>query len=370
MESDLVEVKKWLLPLSWLYGIGVSFRNAMYDMGIFKSQSFPLPIISVGNITCGGTGKTPHVEYIVRLLCKKHRLAVLSRGYKRKGKGYKLASLNTPMHAIGDEPWQLRHKFRNIYVAVDENRTHGITRLCNDSNTKDVEIILLDDAYQHLSVRPGLNILLVDYHRLITNDELLPAGRLREPAENKSRANIVIVTKCPSGVTPMGFRVIQKHMDLRPYQKLFFSTLRYGSLKGLFIEEERELESIKPQESVFLLTGIATPKQMRQDLEHYTKKISMLSFPDHHAFTAGDIRKINSTFETLPHPRIAITTEKDATRLIYADGLSDELCDCLYVLPVEVEILRGEAKSFNLEITNYVLKNPRNISVAKKSNDH
>ncbi|MCD8203449.1 MAG: tetraacyldisaccharide 4'-kinase [Prevotella sp.] len=367
-ESDLVKVNRWLLPLSWLYGLAVAVRNALFDMGILKSQRFRLPVISVGNITSGGTGKTPHVEYILRLLHKKCKVAVLSRGYKRKTKGYQLARLDTPMQAIGDEPWQVRQKFRDIYVAVDNDRVQGITRLCGDEATKDVEAILLDDAYQHLYVTPGLNILLVDYHRLITNDELLPAGRLREPAENKSRANVVVVTKCPANMKPFGYRVIQKSLDLRPYQDLFFSTMRYGHLKGLFIDQERKLESIRPEESVFLLTGIALPEQMQQDIEEYSHNVTTLSFPDHHFFSPSDIRKINDRFLSLPEPRIAITTEKDASRLLFTEDLCDELCECLFVLPFEVEFLRGEGAKFNEIITSYVLEHSRNGRVAKKPN--
>ncbi len=370
MESDLVKVSKWLLPLSWLYGAGVNFRNALFEMGILQSRRFSTPVISVGNITCGGTGKTPFVEYLIRLLRKRFKVAVLSRGYKRRSDGYILASLDTPMQVIGDEPWQLRQKFRNIYVAVDKDRVRGISTLCTDSQTKDVEVVLLDDAYQHRYVEPGINILLVDYHRLITSDELLPAGRLREPAENKDRASIVVVTKCPFNITPMDYRVIQKNLDLRPYQKLFFSAIKYSSMKGLFTDNERNIESLRPEEAVLLLTCIAVPEQMRQDLGRYTRKLTSVSFPDHHYFSSDDVQEINMRFKSLPSPRVAVTTEKDATRLLRTKGLSDELCKSLYVLPVRVEILRGEAELFNNKIMNYVLKNRRNGNVAKQAAEH
>ena len=184
MEGDLIKINEWLLPVAWLYGIGVRIRNELFEMGILKSQSYDIPVISVGNITVGGTGKTPHTEYLIRLLRKKHKVAVLSRGYKRKSKGFILATPETPMPTIGDEPYQMKQKFPDVYVAVDKNRRRGIERLCDEQIAPGTEVILLDDAFQHRYVKPGINILLVDYHRLICDDKLLPAGRLREPMQS------------------------------------------------------------------------------------------------------------------------------------------------------------------------------------------
>lgn len=365
MESGLVKINKWLLPLSWLYGLGIGLRNVLFDMGLLESRAFSVPVISVGNLTVGGTGKTPHTEYILRLLSKHYRVAVLSRGYKRKSRGYRLAEADTPVETIGDEPWQMAHKFPHVYVAVDHNRCRGIQRLCSDEATRDVEVVVLDDAYQHRYVKPGVNILLVDYHRLITDDRLLPAGRLREPQESKRRAHLVIVTKCPHNIKPMDFRVIQKALNLRPYQKLYFSALRYGTMRMLFGTGERTLKSILPKEHVLLLTGIASPEQMRLDLRRYTRHITPLAFPDHHYFRPQDVEEINRRFAALPLLRLAVTTEKDATRLLNTPGLSDELRQALYVLPVEVEILRDEQQHFNENLLGYVLKNSRNSILAK-----
>ena len=224
-----------------------------------------------------------HTEYLIRLLRKKHKVAVLSRGYKRKSKGFILATSETSMPAIGDEPYQMKQKFPDVYVAVDKNRRRGIERLCDEQIAPGTEVILLDDAFQHRYVKPGINILLVDYHRLICDDKLLPAGRLREPKEGKDRANIVIVTKCPEDIKPMGFRVISKALKLYPYQKLFFSTLKYSRLIPLFGEEEYSLDELLPHKHVLLLTGIASPEQMKMDLEHYETDITPLSFGDHHS---------------------------------------------------------------------------------------
>ena len=370
MEGDLIKINEWLRPLSWLYGIGVKIRNELFDLGILKSKSYNVPIISIGNITVGGTGKTPHTEYLIRLLSPKYKVAVLSRGYKRKSKGFILADMDSSMQMIGDEPFQMKQKYPNIHVAVDKNRQRGIEKLCDNQIAPDTEVILLDDAYQHRYVKPGVNILLVDYHRLICDDELLPAGRLREPKEGKNRANIVIVTKCPSDIKPIGFRVITKALNLFPYQKLYFSTYKYGKLIGLFNEKERTLQDIQTNEHILLLTGIASPEQMRMDIEEYSKNITPLSFDDHHYFSEKDVVRINETFANMATPKLIITTEKDATRLIEIEGLSDEVKDSIFALPLEIKILQNQQESFNENISGYVLKNSRNSILAKAKDDH
>ena len=369
MEGDLVRTNEWLTPLSWLYGMGVALRNALFDMDVLESRSYKIPVICVGNLTVGGTGKTPHTEYLLRLLSPRYKVAVLSRGYKRKTSGYILATEESTVEEIGDEPWQMKQKFPDIYVAVDKNRREGIERLCDDPETCDVEVILLDDAFQHRYVKPGLSILLIDYHRMVTDDRLLPVGRLREPMESMNRANIVVVTKCPHDIKPMDYRVIQKALGLKPYQDLFFSTFRYGKLWGLFHDKERKLSSLAPEESVRLLTGIASPEQLHLDLRRHTQRITSLSYPDHHNFTPYDIRHINHVFASLPSPRIIITTEKDATRLLYMQGLSREVKESLYILPIRVDFLRDEQDMFNEKISGYVLKNSRNRFLAKNQDD-
>ena len=390
MEGDFIKINEWLRPLSWLYGIGVGFRNHMFDLGILKSRSFRLPVISIGNITVGGSGKTPHVEYLIRLLENKVRVAVLSRGYKRKSRGYVLADKDTPMPMIGDEPYQMKKKYPNVYVAVDKNRCKAIDRLTSDEETNDTDVVLLDDAYQYRYVKPGLNILLVDYHRLILYDELLPAGRLREPRSGKSRADIVIVTKCPANLKPVDYRVLTKAMNLYPYQELYFSCICYDALHQLYGTAERPLDSIL-NHHVLLLTGIASPKQMELDLTpyisgvHETPKnvgpqamvkpkpsplIHPLSFPDHHAFSRKDVRRINEAYQQLPEPRIIITTEKDASRLEQVEGLSDEVRNNIYVLPIRIQIMLGKEEHFNEKIVSYVRKNSRNSILAKSQNDH
>ena len=371
MEGDFIKINEWLLPLSWLYGIGVRLRNQMFELGILKSRSFDIPVISVGNITVGGSGKTPHVEYLINALRDKVKVAVLSRGYKRKSRGYVLAGKATTMSEIGDEPYQMKKKFPDVHVAVDKNRCHGIECITGEDETKDTDVILLDDAYQHRYVKPGINILLVDYHRLIMYDKLLPAGRLREPKNGKSRADIVIVTKCPKDLKPMEFRVITKTMNLFPYQKLYFTTLKYDDLKPVYCGEYRKLASLTAKTQVLLLTGIASPRQMMVDLEPYTSNIIPLTFADHHQFTASDIERINTMFAGMEgDDKIIITTEKDNARLSGMEGLSDEVRRNLFVLPVAVEFMLGQEEEFKENIIGYVRKNSRNSILAKAKDDN
>ena len=371
MEGDFIKINEWLLPLSWLYGIGVRLRNQMFELGILKSRSFDIPVISVGNITVGGSGKTPHVEYLINALRDKVKVAVLSRGYKRKSRGYVLAGKATTMSEIGDEPYQMKKKFPDVHVAVDKNRCHGIECITGEDETKDTDVILLDDAYQHRYVKPGINILLVDYHRLIMYDKLLPAGRLREPKNGKSRADIVIVTKCPKDLKPMEFRVITKTMNLFPYQKLYFTTLKYDDLKPVYCGEDRKQASLTAKTQVLLLTGIASPRQMMVDLEPYTSNIIPLTFADHHQFTASDIERINTMFAGMEgDDKIIITTEKDNARLFGMEGLSDEVRRNLFVLPVAVEFMLGQEEEFKENIIGYVRKNSRNSILAKAKDDN
>ncbi|MBR5655279.1 MAG: tetraacyldisaccharide 4'-kinase [Prevotella sp.] len=370
-EGDFIKVNEWLTPFSWFYGAAVRLRNQLFDFGILKSRAFNIPVIAVGNITVGGSGKTPHVEYLIRLLQDKVKVAILSRGYKRKTKGFVLADKDSTVADIGDEPFQMLQKFPDAYIAVDKDRCRGIDNLTTDSATSDVDVILLDDAFQHRYVKPGINMLLVDYHRLLIYDKLLPAGRLREPMKGKSRADIVIITKCPRDLKPMEFRVLTKTMSLYPYQDLYFTTLEYEKLKPIFADDKPSipLDDIKEQ-NVMLLTGIASPKQMMLDLQPYTDNIQSLTFGDHHNFKSKDIRLINETFEEMASPKIIITTEKDAVRLENVEGLSDEVKNNIYILPVHIKFMLEQEEDFNSKIISYVRKNSRNSILVKPKDDN
>ena len=372
MEGDHIKINRWLLPFSWLYGLAVIIRNELFELNILKTRRFDIPVISVGNITVGGSGKTPHVEYLIRLLKDKMKVAVLSRGYKRKSRGYVLAGNNTPMREIGDEPYQMKIKFPNIRVAVDKKRCEGIDRLTTDEETKDTDVILLDDAFQHRYVQPGINILLVDYHRLIIYDKLLPAGRLREPLSGKHRADIVIITKCPDTLNPIDYRVLSKAMELYPFQQLYFTKLEYCPLEPIFHKGlSMPLTEIRGK-NVLLLTGIASPRQLETDINAYTgnNALTMLSFPDHHSFTQKDIRRINEAFAGMEAPRMIITTEKDQARLMGIETLSDDVKDNIYALPIKVRFMLDKEETFNKKIISYVRKNSRNSILVKREDEH
>ena len=329
MEGDHIHINYWLLPLSWLYGLVVSIRNLMFDAGALKSKTFPLPVICVGNITVGGTGKTPHTEYLIRMLSEKHQVAVLSRGYKRQSEGYVLATPTTPMTDIGDEPYQMKHKFPQIHMAVDKDRCHGIAELMKKEVQPPTDVVIMDDAYQHRYVKAGLNILLMDYHRLIYLDKLLPAGRLRESSSGTKRADIVIVTKCPRDITPIERKGIERSLNIENWQKIFFSTYTYpDNMKGI-------------GSNPLLVTGIASPEQMIYDLQKIVPEFDVMSFPDHHHFTENDINNIR----TRAAGRTILTTEKDSTRL---HGLEN-----VKVIPIEVEFINGKEEFDNI-IRNYV----------------
>ncbi len=367
MTQENFKIKKGLLPLSFLYGLGVRIRNTLFNWGIFPSRKFPMPIICIGNLAVGGTGKTPHTELLIELLKSQYKVAVLSRGYKRDTKEYiEATSESTPL-AIGDEPCQIKSKYPDITVAVDRDRCHGIERLMAKNNPP-IEVILLDDAFQHRKVKAGLNILLTDYNRLFTEDKLLPAGRLREPAKGKDRAQMVIVTKCPEDIKPIYFNIISKHLDLYPFQDLFFSSLIYGSLTPVFPSNGlpvRKLSSIQKEEEVFLITGIASPIQLKKKLENYTQKITSLTFNDHHNFSEGDLKKMKNQFNQIQgEKKIIITTEKDAIRLKHMPEIPDEIKNNLYALPVRIKILQQRKYEFTKKIENYVRENQRNCELS------
>lgn len=371
MEGDLIKINHWLRPLSWLYGAAVRLRNLLFDEGVLKQRQFDVPTISVGNITVGGTGKTPHVEYLVGLLHDKLKVAVLSRGYKRKSRGYVLATEATTMEDIGDEPCQMKQKFPDVNVAVSADRCEGIERLTTDPQTADTGVVILDDAFQHRYVKPGINILLTDYHRLFIYDELLPAGRLREPKSGKNRADVVIVTKCPQNLKAIDFRVLTKAIDLFPYQELYFTTLEYGDPVPLFADEAEPInyKGIR-QCHALLVTGIASPRQMEIDLEPKCKTVESMSFADHHQFTPHDAEAINRRFDSLSPGKVVLTTEKDAVRLRHTEGLSKKVRQHLYVLPIKVRFLLDGEEKFNQKILSYVRKDSADSSLAEGADDN
>jgi tetraacyldisaccharide 4'-kinase len=346
----------------------VGIRNELFDLKILSSREFDFPIISVGNITVGGTGKTPHTEYIIELLKNKLKIATLSRGYRRKSKGFQLAEDHSTVRQVGDEPLQMKLKYENIVVAVDAKRVRGIEKLL-DLPSKP-EIIILDDAYQHRYVTPGMNILLTDYTRLITKDSLLPFGRLRESASNRSRANIIIVTKCPPELKPIEERIITKELTIRPYQNLYFTRLEYGAALPVFRDKDSFLArtSVLDGRSILLVTGIANPEPLKEYLMHQSHNIQHLCFSDHHNFNPKDIDLISSKFETLPKDdRVILTTEKDMVRLRELT-VPESLKEYLFYIPLRIKFLNNGARDFEQKIINYVTENKVNFDLHSKKN--
>lgn len=361
MEDYPVKIRKWLYPLSWIYGLGVDLRNWLFHIGVLKSKSYPVPVICVGNITAGGTGKTPHIEYLVELLKDRYSIAVLSRGYKRKTKGFVLADDRVSAADIGDEPFQIKNKYPDVTVAVDENRCEGIERLLAMGHNRP-DVILLDDAYQHLYVKAGLNILLVNNNRIITEDALLPAGLLREPVAGRLRAHVVVLTKCPADMSPIDFRIRSRQMNLFPYQQLFFSTFRYKDMYCLSDKDKKmSIYGIKAGDSVLLLSGVADNSQLAKVFGKTKANVKTLFYPDHHGYAREDLSRIEKEFNQLPSGnRYVVTTEKDTSKLVMFKDWVSRFGGNVYVLPVQVEFLLNNKEKFDKYILDYVGENKRN----------
>ncbi len=351
-----------LIPFSALYGSIVAVRNWMYDRGIAHSTSFSTPLISVGNLAIGGTGKTPHVEYVLQLLKPQFKTAMLSRGYKRKTRGYILADEKASSTRIGDEPYQVYLKNKDTIVAVDENRVRGVKNLLKQF--PQINAIVLDDAFQHRRINAGLSLLLTDYANLYTHDSILPGGNLRESKHGFKRADIILVTKCPDDISDIGIRLLEKEFVVLPHQHLFFSTFEYGNLQPVFAyqsAEDSEAEIADEITSVLIVSGIANPATMIEKLSGIYQNIDTLSFPDHYNFKPSDYKLIENTFKKINHPRkIIVTTEKDAARFVSDKNFPAELKQYLFALPIKVKILNQQENIFKNKILNYVTENSRN----------
>ena len=310
MYNFFLKYRRFLYPFSFLYAIIVVVRNWLFDVGILKSESFKTPTISIGNIAVGGTGKTPHVEYLIELLSPTMKIAVLSRGYKRKTKGFILLDDTSTAEQVGDEPKQMKENYPAITIVVDEDRRHGIRQL---ESTIRPDIILLDDAFQHRYVKPNINILLTDYAHPFWEDSYLPAGNLRDSKSQIYRAEIIIVSKSPKNLTPIIQRTVYKNLKLFPYQRFYFTRYEYKGLKSL--GKEINIEN-KKDYTVLLFSGIARNDYLYNYLKQEYKHVETISFPDHHLFTNIDIEKIIQKFDSIYNDKkIIVTTQKDAVKL-------------------------------------------------------
>ena len=329
-----------LFPFAVLYSFITSLRNFLFDKGILKSTSFDIPVIAVGNLSVGGTGKTPQIEYLIRLLSDNYKVATLSRGYKRKSEGFVLADSTSNAEILGDEPYQFYQKFPNIQVAVDANRINGITQLLSKKNKP--EIILLDDAYQHRKVKAGFYILLTSYGDLYADDFILPTGNLRESRSGANRASIIVVTKCPKDLSNQRQEEIRLKLNVKSSQQIYFTFIDYDD--AIYTKEDKIAVSEIKSEAKILLAGIAKPKPFFDYLRNENDEC--MTYPDHHHFSDSDLDEIQNKAKG----KKIITTEKDYVRLQYSKLVSQ-----LYYLPIKSTFI-NQKENFDTTILEYVQK--------------
>ena len=336
------------LPITWIYGAIIWLRNKLYDKNILKSASFNFPIICVGNLATGGTGKTPMTEYLIRLLKNNYRTATLSRGYKRKTEGFAIANKDTTALEIGDEPMQFHQKFPDVTIAVGEERIVAIPQLLHER--PETQVIILDDAFQHRQVKAGLNIILTEYANLYTRDFILPAGDLRDVRSSSKRADIIIVTKTRADLPETERQDIIAEIKPAASQQVYFTSINYGKPYHLFTKEEIVITN---DCAVLLVCGIANPKPLKEYLNKQVDTYEMLRYADHHIFHSNDLKDIKQQFDKIKEDKkILLTTEKDAVRL---EKFVQELSDFpVYVIPIEHQFLFGDDAGFNDQVIGFI----------------
>jgi len=356
-----------LSPVAFLFNMATWIRNQLFEWKLLPSKQFPVPVICSGNISVGGTGKTPFTEYLIALLKERYKVATLSRGYKRDTKGFLLVDANSTASDAGDEACQIKRKFPEITVAVDENRRHGINQLLSLPEEERPSVILLDDAMQHRYVTPSLTIMLTDYQNMYYEDYILPVGNLRESVNGVYRADIIVVTKCVDVIKPIDLRIIEKNMMLMASQHLYFTKIKYYPLKPVFPSlalNPCSLDELTENEELLLVTGIAEPQPFFDKIKSYRSHFRVCIFPDHHNFTLDDVLSIDAEFQkmTAESKRI-ITTEKDAMRLTTMDFLPEKWKPFLYYLPISIEFLFDQGEDFDSRIQKHVISS---INILKK----
>ncbi len=356
-------IKLLLCPLAFIYGFITWVRNFLYDSEILKSKEFKISTIAIGNLSAGGTGKTPHTEYLVKLLKKRFNIAILSRGYKRISKGFFIANPSISYKQIGDEPKQIANKFPNIKVAVCENRVKGIKQLLKRDDK--IDIVILDDAFQHRRLKSSISILLMDYNYPFYEDKLLPCGRLRESWQQYCRANIIIITKVPKTLKPIDRRLIAKNINLLPYQTIYFTTLKYTELKPVFKAKKINIDNIDKKYDILIITAIArTQLFINYVTKNISDQITHFKFSDHHNFNKKDITKIVTAFEKIQNTKkIIICTEKDAVKLRENKYIHENYYKYFFYIPIEIEFLFDSEEEFNNQIINNITKNKTNYEL-------
>lgn len=344
-------LKLLLWPFSILYGLIMWLRNRLYESGVYSSIQFSIPVICVGNLSTGGTGKTPHIEYLIRLFQYEYRVGTQSRGYKRRSTGFKLANSSSTAFDLGDEPMQFYLKFPEVAVSVCEERMTGIPALL--AQRPDVDVVLLDDAFQHRSVKAGLNILITDYYRPFYNDYILPFGNLREQRNAYKRAHLIIVSKCPDNLSKEEQESIRSKINPIEGQDVFFTKVKYGKCYDFFTQE---LVVLPKDAHVVLVSGIAKPEPMKAFIEENVAEVHLLKYPDHHYFTTASIQEIKQTCSNWEGKQpIIVTTEKDATRLNLRRAELAQWHISIVVLPIEIEFIKDKG-IFDNRVSAYVLK--------------
>lgn len=341
-------MKRWYLyPFSLIYHLVTAIRNLFYNLGFFKSTKFKTPIVSVGNLAVGGSGKSPMVMYLADLLSKNYRTGVLSRGYGRITKGYGITNYESNYKTVGDEAMQLFERFKNRFViGVSEDRVFGARKIIDDM---DLDVLILDDAFQHRAINPGFNILMTDYNDPYFKDFLLPAGNLRESRANKKRAQVIMVSKCPENLTEEKKQYYVSRIRPSQDQKVFFSSITYD--ENLYSKEKSLPDNNLAYYDILLITGIANPKPLLQHLSKFSQRVKHLKFKDHHSFTQADVENIIKEYKKLGEYKLILTTEKDYVRL----KTFDYLRDLAFYWPINVNIDNKE--EFNKLILDYVRKN-------------
>jgi tetraacyldisaccharide 4'-kinase len=350
--SDDILIRILLLPLSLLYGVGVGLRLLMYRLGIVRSVKFSMPVISVGNLSVGGAGKSPHIEYLVRWLSDYLEVAVLSRGYGRKTEGYRPVTVIDTAEQVGDEPLQFKRKFPEVPIAVSESRALGVPELVK--RNPDLQVVLLDDAFQHLGVTPGLNILLTEFKRPFTRDWLLPSGRLREWRSGYRRADIIVVTKCPDNLTVDQRRKLMQEIDPYPRQRVYFSRYRYGQPYDMLRPDMRR--PLDAATDVLLLSAIANTDYLVDYMAATVRSAKTMEFEDHHTYDLADLLDVKRRFEGMTSTnKIIVTTEKDAARLEQHHSFFFENNLPVVVLPVEVAFCDNDEAEFQEDVRGFLL---------------
>lgn len=340
--------------VSWFYGIGVSVRNCLYNMNVLKGEKFDIPIICVGNIAVGGSGKTPTVEFLVKKLSGSYNIAVLSRGYKRRTKGYIDVQLTDSYLRVGDEPKQIKQHFPDTPVIVCESRVAGVRGILEAYPS--VNMVIMDDGFQHRKIVPRVNIILSDYSTPINENRLLPSGTLRDKPSQLYRANIFLVSKTPDNVKPIERNVMLKSFKMYAYQSAFFTYMRSGAPKPLFADMALE-DSVADGVKVVALSGIANPKSFHQALAQRYNVVKEVVYPDHYNYKVKDVRNLADELKEMGDDVVVITTEKDGVKLTNSKLLPQHLCERLYVLPIELAFRNGDEDKFIQKILEDVKQN-------------